>query len=481
MIESDRKSGAPLGDQVVAGLSQQIEEGRLVEGARLPSVRQLAARLGVSAFTIVNAYDRLVSKGLIDSRPGAGYYVCKRRRHKELADIEGVSEAPLTALGFAMNALDQSEDSVPAGSGFLPTAWLAEAIPPQVIGRLVRDAAATGLPAPAQGLPAFRRRLAEKLLQQGIPAAPRLVVTTFGASHAFSLLLRARVEPGDTVLVEDPGYLVLHAQLLDFGVRLLPVPRLPDGPDLDALEEAAKAHRPRLFFTQTILHNPTGGNTSAAKCHRLLTLADRYDFDIVEDDVYGDLAGTQPLRLARLDEFRRVFYVSSFTKLLNPALRVGFVVSPPQHVGALVERKLLDVLSGSALQEAIVGHVLESGRYAKHALKTRNRVSKARAVAEVALAGAGVEIEDRNPDGMFIWGRVPGAGDMDDLVRQATERNILMAKGGMFSPSGGYRDYLRFNAAYSADPRLMGFLAERTGAKQVVSNVRPFPSVRRRP
>jgi DNA-binding transcriptional MocR family regulator len=200
---------------------------------------------------------------------------------------------------------------------------------------------------------------------------------------------------------------------------------------------------------------------TAAQCHRLLALAERHNFLIVEDDVYGDLAPAESLRLAQLDELNRIFYVSSFTKVLSPALRVGFVAAPAPFVETIVRQKLMDVVSGSALQESIVCDVLRSGRYAKHLERTRTRLLKCRSEAEIALSEAGVELASQDPEGIFLWGKLRASLDLDDLVRQALANRIWLAKGSFFSPTGSYQNYLRFNAAYCHDLGLIHFLKER--------------------
>ncbi len=463
MIELDRRSKVPLGDQLVGERSRLVEDGVLAAGARLPSVRQLARRLGISSSSVVNAYGRLISTGVIESRRGSGHFVSRRRKISERTDLEQILQEPTDAVGYAVNALDIGPNLVRAGSGFLPADWFDEALPSSVIGHILRGKMTIAQTAPAQGLAALRRRLAQKLQQQWISVSPGLLVTTFGASHAFSLLARALIRPGDPVLVEDPGYFVLHAQLASNGARLVPVTRQADGPDIDAVEAAARLDRPRLFFTQTLFHNPTGTSTSAAKCHRLLALAERYNFYLVEDDVYGDLAQAESVRLAHLDELSRVFYVSSFTKVLSPGLRVGFIAAPAPFVQSLVRQKLMDVVAGSAVQEYIICDVLESGRYARHLTRIRNKLLKARASAETALSKAGILLESQDSEGVFLWGRMPGDPDIEQLAREALAKGIFLAQGSFFSPTRGYRHHLRFNAAYCEDARLLDFLKQQAG------------------
>ncbi|MES3003819.1 MAG: PLP-dependent aminotransferase family protein [Pseudomonadota bacterium] len=458
MIELDRTSAVGLADQIAAALMGLIERGELLGGARLPSVRQMAKRLSVSPFTVIAAYDKLVAKNSLVARHGSGYYVAARNQLMELSEIESTQGNPSEAVGFTLQSLDAGHTAIKAGSGFLPQQWLAEVVPPALVSRVARAQFALTLPAPAQGLTGLRRQLAERLQGWGVAAVAGQVVTTLGASHAFDLIVRSVLQPGDTVAVEDPGYLVLLSQLKSHGLRLVAIPRLADGPDLDALEEAARLHKPKLFFTQTLLHNPTGTSTSAARCHKLLLMAERLDFRIVEDDALGDLAADGVTRLAALDELRRVFYVGSFTKLLSPALRVGYVAVPRDCVDKLVEEKILSVLGTPSFTERVVEEVLASGRYQRHTKQVRSQLRRFRQRAHAMLQGAGVEIARPVSEGLFIWGRVPGLEAPDELVKRALGEGILLAKGSMFSPTGSHADFLRFNAAHCCEARLADFL-----------------------
>jgi DNA-binding transcriptional MocR family regulator len=330
-----------------------------------------------------------------------------------------------------------------------------------VLTRLARGRRSqTFLPCPPQGLPELREQIATRLLQHGIAASAANIVTTYGASHAFDLLARILFAPGDTVLVEDPGYFVLFEQLRAHHVRLIGVPRHADGPDVAALEDACRAHRPRAFFMQTLVHNPTGSSADPAHCHRILSLAEQYGFAVVEDDVYGDLYEGSAVRLAQIDGLRHVIYVGSFTKLIGPALRVGFVAADPALVTRLIERKVLSVLSGSTLLECYVSEVLDGGRYKRHVEQVRTRLARMRRDARAALESAGVEFDAEPGEGMFLWGRVPESAPVDELVRRARERRILLARGPLFSPEQSCTQWLRFNVAHSTSAPLVQFLRE---------------------
>jgi DNA-binding transcriptional MocR family regulator len=261
--------------------------------------------------------------------------------------------------------------------------------------------------------------------------------------------------------VEDPGYFVLPAQLKSQGLKLVPIPRLPDGPDLEALEAAAQLHRPRMFFTQTLLHNPTGASASPARCHGVLKIAERHDFLIAEDHVYTDLASPNAVSLAQFDELQRVIYVGSFTKVLGPGLRIGFMATRRELLRPLLEAKMLGVLSGSALHEFVLREVLNSGKYRRHVERLRDRLAKGRAASTRQLAEAGMMVSSPPGDGIFLWARLPECVEPDRLVADARAKGILLAKGSLFSPTSQYRDHFRFNVAYASDPLLTRFLSDR--------------------
>jgi len=461
MFELIRNSEVPLVDQICERVMQLVRHGQLAPGTRLPSIRKLARQVSASPFTVVDAYDRLVARGVIESHAGRGFFVTRRRLSAPLVAVEALDDPGTDALALTRLCLANSADIVAAGSGFLPENWLLETTPPAVLARLARGRRSqTWLPCPPQGLTELREQIATRLLQHGIAASAANIVTTYGASQAFDLLARILLSPGDTVLVEDPGYFVLFEQLRAHHVRLIGVPRHADGPDLEALEAACRAHRPRAFFMQTLVHNPTGSSADPAHCHRILSLAEQYGFAVVEDDVYGDVYEGSAVRLAQIDGLRHVIYVGSYTKLIGPALRVGFVAADLALVTRLIERKVLSVLSGSTLLECYVSEVLDGGRYKRHVEHVRTRLARMRRDARAALESAGIEFDAEPGEGMFLWGRVPEAACVDELVRRARDKRILLARGTLFSPDQGCNQWLRFNVAHSTSAPLVQFLRE---------------------
>ncbi len=213
-FELARESSVPLVDQIVERLSALIHSGELAAGTRLPSIRRLAVQVGASPFTVVDAYDRLVARGLIASRAGRGFYVAARIPGTAVAIIEALPDPGTDALALLQAVLGDPSRLIAAGSGFLPDSWVQELTTGTVLSRLARSRRPQlWATCPPQGLRELREQLSAKLQRQGIPAAMENVLTTIGASQAFDLLCRSLLAPGDVVLVEDPGYFVLFEQL----------------------------------------------------------------------------------------------------------------------------------------------------------------------------------------------------------------------------------------------------------------------------
>ncbi|WP_018150353.1 aminotransferase-like domain-containing protein [Leeia oryzae] len=464
MFQIDKTRSVSLAEQIVQQMEGRITAGKLAEGARLPSVRQLADKLGVSLFTIVTAYERLVAKGLVESRPGQGSFVARRSQNEASQPrIEVVVPTLMSAEGFAHHALETLQPRLPASSGFLPAEWFEGMINPTTIRRLLKPGAEGTMPAPVQGSHALREQLAIRLVQAGMAVTAGQILVTQGATHAFELIAQAVLHRGSTVLVEDPGYFVIRRQLEAAGLHCIALPRLTDGPDLEALDQLASQYKPSAMFTQTLLHNPTGGNTSLGRSHKLLSLAAKHDFWVVEDDVYGDLTDAGAVRLAQLDEFQRVFHVGSFTKVLNPGMRVGYVVPPLPWLPALQEQKMLSVLTGSSFDEALVADCLASGRFRKHVQQLRNRLGRARSRALAALEHIGLQVVSGGRDGMFLWVKLPDGQMSSHWAQAAQAEGILLASGTLFSMSGNGEQFIRLNAAYASDPVLLKFFQRLMG------------------
>src|SRR5688572_25533528 len=278
-----------LTDTIGAAILARIEARTLAPGARLPSIRAAAGEFGVSKSTMVEAYDRLVASGHIQARRGSGFTVTGRRAAPSLQELAPRLDRAIDPVWVARQSLETEERALRPGCGWLPESWLPEADLRRALRGVAQAPHAKLLEYghPLGYLP-LRQALQARLAELEIEAPPTRILLTDGGTHAIDLTLRHLIQPGDAVLVDDPGYFNFHANLRAHRAVSLPVPRRPDGPDLDRLAALAREHKPRLYLMNAAPHNPTGGALSPAIAHRLLQLAEAHDFRIVEDDVFAD-------------------------------------------------------------------------------------------------------------------------------------------------------------------------------------------------
>ncbi len=467
MFSIDRSSPIPLATQIEAAIRAMVVSRALPGGAKLMSIRQLATQLAVSTNTVVVAYDRLVAAGVIDSHGTAGFFVCTstdaaRSMPDEVALEAGEEQEP---VWLAQQANDQRAGVLLASSGALPPTWLQDAVPAAAVQRAISGSAA-GMASrcPPQGLPELREQIALLLRGIGLATDAGHILTTFGGTHAIDLICRSFLQPGDTVLVEDPGYFLMFGRLRQDGIRLVPIERRPDGIDVDALEAACREHRPRLLFVQTALHNPTGWSSSAANLHKVLTLARQYGFLIAEDDVHGHFQHGHCTRLASLAGLDGVIYYSSFCKALSPALRMGYLAAAPGLLKVLMRTKIHSVMTTPALNEYVLLEVLKAGNLRKHLDRLQRKIMVARNASARQLSAAGVLFEQPGDAGIFLWGTLPDGVDVDLLVQDAYRNKILLVRGAAFSAANTQDRHVRFNVAVSQHPRLSTYLQERLQA-----------------
>lgn len=465
MFELDRAAATPLADQIELRLRELIESGRLPPGARLSSIRQLAAKLSVSPNTVVGAYDRLAAAGIIDSRGKTGYFVHEGfdTTLEYQAELEAGEEQD--PVWLAQQANDRRSGVLLASSGGVPPTWLEGAVPNAVVQRALARTP-TGLVArcPAQGLPELRERLALVMRTMGIPVDAGRVMTTYGGTHAIDLICRCFLQPGDAVIVEEPGFFLMIGRLAHAGLRVVPVARRHDGVDLAQFEEACRELRPKLAFLQTVLHNPTGWGSTPANLHKVLVIARQHNLLIAEDDVLGHFELGQAARLAALSGLAHVIYFSSFCKVLSPSLRLGWIAADAPLLKVLLREKIYSVMTTAALSELVLLEVLAAGRWRKHLDRLHARVAAARFASLSHLRGAGIAFEHPSEAGMFLWGELPAGVDVDELVADAGRNRILLAAGAAFRVAREPDPHVRFNVAICQQPRVAHYLRERLQA-----------------
>jgi DNA-binding transcriptional MocR family regulator len=456
-----------LAERIAAGLKDQIGRGRLPPGSRLNSLRDQALASGAAKNTVVRAYELLVADGFIEPRRGAGFFVTGHASPQRAADgFAPALDLALASVGIQRHERGTAPGALSLGDGLPPSAWLESCRLDRYMQKVGRGGLGTvfryGDPA---GYLSLRRNIAVKLQGHGIRAEPEQIVLTQGAYHAVDILIRHLVKPGEAVLVDEPGFYPTFNKLRLQGALPVGVPRTTAGPDLERLAALIRRHKPRLFFTQSCGHNPSGGDLSYDSALALVAVAERHGLTLVDDDALADFMPLRAPRIGAVDQLSCSVYVGSFSKSLSSVVRVGFLVCEPALARRLIEVKTILSLNSSLYAERTVDAVITEGRFRKHVQALQARSRKAMRAALELLDARGVEVLARPEHGLYLWARFPGVTDSVEFARALLPMGIALAPGAIFSPAkpSPKVPWFRFN---------VGFIGSQSRFEEVVKAAR---------
>jgi DNA-binding transcriptional MocR family regulator len=442
----------PLYAKVLGALQHAIEDGTLAPATRLPSERDLAQELGISRTTVTTAYRELESRGLVRGHVGRGTFVCAPTQ---------AEDAPFAWRGKVSTRVQRNSDrdfhdllldSVnPALISFAAGCPAVDCFPFDEYQRIAqqvmkRDALRILGNAPAEGQPALRRALASRL-----DVKPENVLVVSGSQQALDLLARCLLDPGDTVLTERPAYVGAIRSFRSAGASLVGWDVVRG--DLDELEDLILRYRPKLFYVNPTFHNPTGRTLSLRERRDLLKLCARYRLPVIEDDAYRELYydAPPPQALRELDEHNIVIYLNTFSKVMAPGLRLGWIVASESIVDQLAEIKLTMDHFTEGLGQLVVAEMLRSGLFDHHLKGIRAEHKKRRDVLVAALRRhlPPRMLEFNVPGGgMYLWCRLARHLESRELLRTAIARGVVFACGDLFyaDPSGARELRLCYSA-----------------------------------
>jgi GntR family transcriptional regulator / MocR family aminotransferase len=474
-IPLDRQSAIPLYQQIETFLRQGILSGSLAADTRLPASRQLARDLGVNRITVENAYAELETEGLIYSKMGSGTYVLPPNPLLTLSKHSPGAPWPLWQQsvefqGRSTKNNHPSDEMFKKATGhshpisFDSGIGDAHLFPAEDFRKVLqtvmrRDGIAALDYGEPNGHAPLRETIAHILASQGLQTRSENVLITAGSQQALSLISQLLLKPGDVILVESPTYpgaLDLFRSL-DFKVVGIPVDG--QGMQVEALEKLLQQHHPKLIYTIPNFHNPTGTCLSSPRRRQLIILADRYNIPILEDDFVGDLryeGRTQPA-LKALDPGGRVIYINTFSKILMPGLRVGFLVAEGPVYDCLVNFKRVNDLATSTLVQRALEAYVTVGRYQAHLRRSCQIFHKRRdAMLSAIQRYLPAEIHlDPPQGGLFIWLQLPENLSSENLLPLAWEEGVVFAPGNGFFPDGlGGRNWLRLNFVAQAPDQI---------------------------
>jgi len=447
----------PLYEKFAQDLEDQVHAGTFPVGARIPSIREASARQGISFSTVLQAYQVLENRGVIEARPQSGYYVKlqakKRAPEPDFQPLQGdpakvsIDEVSL-ALIHDNFKLDYAQFGVASPNPeLLPTVKLN-----RILADLARDARIShDLVVSVQGSEALRIQVAQRAFSYGCELSPDELVITAGCTEAMALCLQAVCQPGDLVAIESPCYfgslLALEAQHL----RALEIPSHPRrGMSLEALRFALENHPIKAVLAVPNFSNPTGSLIDDADKAELVRLLASHGVPLIENDINGELYfGERRPKVAKCyDREGLVLLCSSFSKDISAGFRVGWV-APGRFFRQVEARKYALNIRTSVLPQLAIARFLESGGYDHHLRKIRRAYAeKVASMSEAILAHFPEGTRITEPGGGFVlWVQLPGRLDSVRLYQEALKAFITIAPGYIFSPTHKFDDFIRLNAA----------------------------------
>lgn len=442
-------------EQVAAKISQLIHRGTLRPGERIPSVRRISRQEGVSISTALQAYFLLEDRGLIEAKPQSGFYV--RMQTRRLPPEPQIIFPPQAATKVGVGDLVSSILKAGRNPNIVPLGVAAispELFPTAKLHRMLASVARrAGHQANrydfAPGNYELRHQIARRSLDWGCSLSADDVVVTTGCTDALNLCLRAVAGPGDVIAVESPTYFVVLTIIEALGMKALEVPTYPrEGVCLDELQGALERRKVKACLFMTNFHNPMGSCMPDEKKKKLAEILAQREIPLIEDDIYGDLHhGTGRPKVAKaFDKKGLVLLCSSFSKTLAPGHRVGWAA--PGRFREQVERlKNISTAGNAVLPQMMIAEFLKSGgydHYLRHIRKAyiRQMELTSRAIGKFFPEGTRIT---RPSGGIVLWVELPGSVDALALYQAASEKNISVAPGPIFSASQGYQNFIRVN------------------------------------
>lgn len=445
MVSLERDSGVSMQRQIFDQVRDAILDGRLVPGRRLPSTRALASELSVSRNTVLAAYDQLYAEGYTEGEVGSGTRVstvlpeevlAARTAHGILEKSERPVRDQLSETGRALLAGRKRVLRPRSSAAFRPGVPEIDSFPWTQWSRMVakfwrhppRDLISYGEPGGYQPL---RGAISEYLnAVRGLHSSADQVIVTSGAQQAIDLIIRAFVNTGDKVWIEDPGYAGIKGSLTAAGAELVPVPVDDAGLDVDhALRSAPDA---KMAIVTPSHQYPLGSVMSLSRRLQLLEWAADTDAWILEDDYDSEYryAGRPLSALQGLDRRGSVIYVGTFSKVLFPGIRLGYMVAPPSLVEPILEiRRALDDQTAIAMQP-VLAEFIESGHFAAHIRRMRTLYAHRQKVLIDALSDNLSDVLDVSADeaGMHLVARIkPDCHLSDqDIADEATKHGLTV-------------------------------------------------------
>lgn len=445
-IRSTDATNAPLYVQIANSLAAKIQDATLPLGTKLPPERELARILEVSRTTAINAYRLLEERGLITTRVGSGTYVASLAAGSDQTSSVPWEQlfipqykSPLSSLIRTLIDTPTADQTISFAAGLPDPAYYPVTMMTAGLAGNAQtmDWADFGHISTEGYLP-FRRSLLAWLQQIGIETTLDNILIASGSQQGLYLVIKTFVEPNDYVILESPTYLGAIQILEASGAKILYLPQ-SDRLDLAVFEDYLIRYRPKLFYTIPTFQNPTGKVVSLTERQEVIRLAARYRLAIIEDDPYSQLYYGQqpPPSLKALDTYGGVIYLGTFSKIVMPGLRTGWVVAAPQVINRLAQEKQYIDLHSSNLSQIVLHSFLSENALPAH-LTTVRKIYKSRRDAMITALRRYCKSLVFTPaeGGFYLWCRFSPTISPGELYRRAATAGVTFVPGAAFYRSG---------------------------------------------
>lgn len=443
-----------LYEQISTDIQAQIAAKALRPGDKLPSLRLVCERYGVSQTTALQAYYQLEAKSLIETRPRSGYFVCQQARRKlpipAVTAPEGASQGSLHEVISRVYGDMGRSGAIPFSMGVPALELLPMAKLNKGLVHATRSLPGSGLEyEQVQGNENLRNQIARFYGTSGLGMTGQDLVIANGCMEAISLSLMTVTKRGDTIAVESPVYFGILQLAQSLGLKVIELPtHAQTGVEMEALKKALSTEKIHACLLVTNFNNPLGSCMPNEHKQEVVRLIQHYGIPLIEDDIYGEVyfGSERPRSCHSYDDSGLVLWCSSVSKTLAPGYRVGWV-APGKFKQQLMQLKLYHTISGATITQEVIAGFLETGRYAHHLRGLRqtlhtNSLRYGGAIAEYFPDGTRVS---RPEGGFMLWVELDQRIDTVELYDRAIRHNISIAPGNMFSLQDQYRNCLRLS------------------------------------
>lgn len=448
-------------EYVMQLVQKQVSQNLLTVGTRVPSVRQYAQQLNCSVSTVVEAYARLVSLGVLESRIGAGYFVCRPSTASGLLAERGIEYSrEVDPLWISRQSLDAPEEMLKPGCGWLPKEWMPEHAIRKALKAAAKSKSSLLLDySISHGHVDLRRYVARKREAYDVELNLNQILVSDSSTQSIDLIFRHLLKAGDTVIIDDPCYFNFRALIKAHGLNFIAVPFTKNGPDA-ALFKQALQYQPKLYLTNSGIHNPTGAALSMQTAYEIAKLAEKNGLYIIEDEIFTDFEYAPAPRYLTLLGLKQVIQIGSFTKTLSAAIRCGYIIAQEEMIDQLIDLSIATHFNSSHLNAEIIYQALMDSSYLRHIEWLKKQLHKSMIETVKKLEILNIHPVLLPKAGIFLWCRLPNQIDAVQLSQRCLAKGIILAPGNSFSQSENAGQFIRFNAAQCTDKKVFDVLTE---------------------